>query len=274
MSTPMPMRITGAPKRDGSGLRTVWCVACGLQWQARFDKNSRPTNECPRECRTRSGDQADYSYQEAREVERLCVQWDQLVYRVVFDNFLGRLDESIVRKVGGEDEFYSEAHAALMSAARRFQKELGFKFSTYAVNSMIRRVHHMVASRMRGYREMVSLSEFRSGDDDELFEPVEAGRHGDECRQEAGERVVPYRGRGCHEAVVILKRVRGLVNRLPEREARVLKMRLWEDKSLREISDAIGVSKERVRQIEQRGIERVGEKLRKRIRQGAGRMPA
>jgi RNA polymerase primary sigma factor/RNA polymerase sigma factor len=140
-------------------------------------------------------------------------------------------------------DLISDGNESLMRAIEKFDYTRGFKFSTYAVWALKRNCVRNYAIEMK-YRDR-----FRSGPE-ELFdaEPEHRANHreqlGAQQRREAEVgRIL------CH---------------LPERERRIILRRFGfgqgeKPKTLQQVADEMGVSKERVRQLERRALDTLRE---------------
>jgi RNA polymerase primary sigma factor len=156
-----------------------------------------------------------------------------------------RLVVSIARRfksaVDAFDEMISTGNLVLIKATERFDYSRGFRFSTYATHSVQRELYRVSGKgRKRQTTEVSTAPKV-------LLESVEAR---DDTQQHAmRDRKVQY--------------VRSLMEKfLPEREMRVVESRFGLNSSgqrmtLREVGEELGLSKERVRQLHLRAIERV-----------------
>jgi RNA polymerase primary sigma factor len=171
------------------------------------------------------------------EIERLQGEARAVKDQIVRANL--RLVVSIARRQAGPGrtffELVSEGNLSLMLAVEKFDASRGFKFSTYASCAIMRNL-----ARATG-QEGIRRHRFVTGHQ-ELFEAAadpgndehgrERGRHG---RQEA---------------------VRQMLGRLSDRERGVIVGRFGlegaREKTLRQLGEEMGISKERVRQIESR----------------------
>jgi RNA polymerase sigma factor (sigma-70 family) len=141
-----------------------------------------------------------------------------------------------------EDDLQSEALFALSKAVERFNPWIGFKFSTYAVNCIVR------ACARRGRRETKRKDLFPVSFDGSFERPSEPEDFNEKLRME---------------------RLRIALNRnvgeLTELESQILSQRFPRDseeqRTFKEIARTVGLSKERVRQIQNAAIEKLREKL-------------
>jgi len=156
-----------------------------------------------------------------------------------------RLVVSIARRfksaVDAFDEMISTGNLILIKATERFDYSRGFRFSTYATHSVQRELYRVSGKGRKRQTTEVSTAP------DILLETVEAGSDMHEYAKQ--DRKVQY--------------VRSLMEKvLPEREMRVVLSRFGLNSSgqgatLREIGEDLGLSKERIRQLHLRAIERL-----------------
>lgn len=158
-----------------------------------------------------------------------------------------RLVVSIARKFlrpgGNFFELVSDGNIALMRAVEKFDYSRGFKFSTYATWAIRRMLARSVPS------EQKQLSRFRTG----IEEPFAAAGHEGESLY-AQERVNAEQK----------DYLRKILRKLDTRERDILSFRFGlkrgtEPQTLQQVGDELGVSKERIRQIEQRALKKLRE---------------
>jgi RNA polymerase sigma factor FliA len=149
-----------------------------------------------------------------------------------------------VRRVPGSrrDDVVSDALLGLVEAGRRFSPDLGGDFCSYATPCI------------RG----AILDGFRRGG------VVRVGRRA----HERGASVQTVSLDGYHGAVapfepttIDRKYLRSALEQLPRREALVLSLVYFEDMTLAEVGEALGVSESRVGQIRSRALRRLREML-------------
>lgn len=136
------------------------------------------------------------------------------------------------------DELVSEGSVALLRAVEKFDYSRGNRFSTYATRSIRNNLFHLVIDRQRA-RNTVSLA------DDELL------------RAATDDRAIPAvteKRLGAAKAAI-----RFLLERLDAQERKVIVSRFGlatdaASKTLKEIAGEMGISRERVRQIEGRAL--------------------
>jgi RNA polymerase sigma factor (sigma-70 family) len=152
-----------------------------------------------------------------------------LVYHVV--NRLIRRRPRLKREY---DDMVSAGFIALMRAAERFQPQLGFKFSTFACRAIQWEILHE-ADRLRTQVRYSSLDAVDADGTDRASilpdgrqaQPIDEASHREQ--------------RDCAEA---------LLRRLPPRMAGILRARIMRGQTLKAIGEELGITKERVRQIE------------------------
>lgn len=153
-----------------------------------------------------------------------------------------RLVISLVKKYVGPqfsfDELYSEGIVTLMQAVEKFNYLKGFRFSTYAYRSISRSLYHMLMDSQQESTLYVN-------DDEQLVDSV----------------AQPDRSSSAGETWWQIKReqLTKLVKRLDRREQLIVRARYaltprGTIKTFQALADKLGISKERVRQLEQRAL--------------------
>ena len=142
------------------------------------------------------------------------------------------------------DELLSEGVMCMMHTVEKFDFDRGFRFSTYAYRSISRSLYRSV----RGSRKQMS----QLG----RFDASVADRVEDTSRPELADRVEQQ-----HRELLT-----ELVNRLDRRERFIIRSRFAlgahrKKRTCRELAERLGISKERVRQLEQRAICKIREKV-------------
>lgn len=140
-------------------------------------------------------------------------------------------------------DLISDGNESLMRAIEKYDYTRGFKFSTYAVWALKRNCVRNYAMEMK-YRDR-----FRSGPE-ELFDAQPEHRANPREQLGAQQRREAEVGR--------------ILGELPERERRIIQRRFGfgpgeSPKTLQEVADEMGVSKERVRQLVRRALETLRE---------------
>ncbi len=153
-----------------------------------------------------------------------------------------RLVVSIAKRhVGGSDEFFelvSDGNMSLIRAVEKFDFSRGNKFSTYASWAIMKNFARTIPD---GYKQR---DRFRSGSD-EMFVAAEDNRS-DQYEQESAQQ----------SREIAVERI---LSRLDEREQKIIISRFGldhrqEPRTLKEVGAEMGVTKERVRQIEARAL--------------------
>jgi RNA polymerase primary sigma factor/RNA polymerase sigma factor len=156
-----------------------------------------------------------------------------------------RLVVSIAKRhVGQGDDFFelvSDGNMSLIRAAEKFDYGRGFKFSTYATWAIMKNFARSIPGELR-HRDRFRTSQ------DEMFSATPENR-ADPYEQESAQA----------KRVQVIQRILG---RLDEREQRIIVSRFGLDHSvepqtLKEVGEELGVTKERVRQIAARALDKL-----------------
>ena len=151
----------------------------------------------------------------------------------------------------GDERAVAEALYGLVKAARGYDPRRGFKFSTYACNVMIRAViqagqscGRLTERFLNGNFERVPFVTQFGGESSEDFsqESIPDGSEEEEDPLYSEEEV---------------EALRALIAGLSEKERAVLKLRYWDKQTLVEAGKAMGVSKEAIRQVQERAVARL-----------------
>lgn len=143
------------------------------------------------------------------------------------------------------DEFVAEGNAIMLYAIDKFDYSRGYRFSTYVTHAVQRHLYRVIdRRRKRAQREYARDSEMMAAEpmvENDPFEPTE-----DEVKVAA--------------AAVISK----FDETLDGREQIIIRGRFGLDESgecqtFRALGDQLGLSKERVRQLLQKGLDKLGE---------------
>ena len=189
------------------------------------------------------------------EIEQLYEQAVQIKNQIVQSNL--RLVVSIAKRhVNSTDDFFtlvSDGNMSLIRAVEKFDYSRGNKFSTYAswaiMKNFARTIPHEFKHRDR----------FRTSLD-ELFTSQEDDR-GDQLGEESAQRLRS-------------EQVNKILSRLDDREQKIIISRFGldysqEPQTLKEVGAEMGVTKERVRQIEARALT----KLRQAVQEESLELP-
>lgn len=177
------------------------------------------------------------------EIEDLYKQAVAVKNQIVRANL--RLVVSIAKRhVGSADNFFelvSDGNMSLIRAAEKFDYARGNKFSTYASWAIMKNFARTIP------KESKHRDRFRTSQD-ELFAGTQ--EHRTDQRQLEGAQVVRERQIG------------KMLRRLDEREHRIIASRFGlrrgeEPRTLQQVGEELGVTKERVRQIEARALNKL-----------------
>lgn len=156
-----------------------------------------------------------------------------------------RLVVSIVKRYVTENdgtfELISEGNISLMRAVEKFDYTRGFRFSTYATWAIQKNnARHFADDVRRRIRFQTSQDEVLAGSPQEHFDPL----HAERAQRERASQIAK------------------ILKRLDERDRRIIAGRFGlagneEAKTLKEVGAEMGVSKERVRQLERRAMQRL-----------------
>jgi RNA polymerase primary sigma factor len=178
-----------------------------------------------------------------RRIEALLKASDWYRDRLVKSNM--RLVISIVKKFvnghNGFDDLLSDGIIALMRAVDKFDVGLGYRFSTYATQVVRRNSYRRVMEKQKE-RQRVTLSVHDPGID-----------ISDE-----------YRSAGMSEArwEALRGRLSTMLDKLDRREKLIIRARFSlgghrNVQTLQKLADRLGVSKERIRQLEKRALDKL-----------------
>ncbi|MEZ6132827.1 MAG: sigma-70 family RNA polymerase sigma factor [Planctomycetaceae bacterium] len=158
-----------------------------------------------------------------------------------------RLVISIARKFSTSacdfDELMSEGNEILLKAIGKFDISRGYRFSTYATHSVQRHFYRYIQRhRKRNRLEFCSSVEVLN-----------------ELPEAAADAVIDEWVREEQRMTLLISR---MAERLDEREQRIVRARFGLDgqgitKTLRELSSELGLSKERVRQLQMAAVEKL-----------------
>lgn len=151
-----------------------------------------------------------------------------------------RLAMSIVKKFADSsivfDELFSEVISTLIGAVEKFDFSRGYRFSTYATQSIHRRLYRILTQRHKQRTRFVNNSE----------ESVSASLSAQE-------------GLSTHQTLEQLTQLYSLIGQLDRRERLIIEARfglhsLGKKQTFVEIGERLKISKERVRQLAERAL--------------------
>jgi RNA polymerase primary sigma factor len=187
------------------------------------------------------------SKKKLREIERLLADAHDVRTELATSNL--RLVASIAGKlaISGEefDEFIAEGNSILLYAIDKFDYSRGFRFSTYATHAVQRHLYRVIdRRRKRAGRE-------NARDPEHLLNVVGREPDADEITESEVREA----------ASAIMSRMDNL---LTDREQYIVRGRFGldgsgEGKTFAVLADHLGLSKERVRQLLQQSLEKLGE---------------
>lgn len=178
-----------------------------------------------------------------REAERLLAEASAVRDRIIRANM--RLVISIVKKFVGPqhsfDDMLSEGAMSLMHAVDKFDYDRGFRFSTYAYRAIARNAYRTIMDRHK------ENARFAPGSDEILFDVVDERDEG-WISERAWSR--------------LRDRMAGMLDQLDRREQFIIRSRFAlgahrKVRTFQSLADRLGISKERVRQLEQRAVEKL-----------------
>jgi RNA polymerase primary sigma factor len=169
------------------------------------------------------------------------------------------------------EDLINEGNVGLVEAARRFDPARGTKFITYASWWVRKSILRALAEQPR----LVRVSSYRLKRNRGAAEPVRTTTVSfdhpvDRDGRPLGERLVAEVPSAEHELLreESVSHVRAALGALSEQERRVVALRFGLDGaqgiSLQEAGERLRLSRERIRQVEARALERLGRVVRKR----------
>jgi RNA polymerase primary sigma factor len=175
--------------------------------------------------------------------ERLLAEATEIRGRIIRANM--RLVISIVKKFVGPqnsfDDMLSDGTMSLMHAVDKFDYDRGFRFSTYAYRAIARNGYRTIMERHK------ENARFAPGSDDILFDVIDERESG-WISEQAWSRL---RGQ-----------LATMLDKLDRREQFIIRARFAlgahrKVRTFQSLADRLGISKERVRQLEQRAVEKL-----------------
>ncbi len=197
---------------------------CHPHFCARCDHYVTPGRACPR-CQS-----TDWSRSPRADVDRLVSENLGLVHWTLRQRVYPRLDATIIQAV--EHEAESAGMLALLKAARYFDPSFNVKFSTYAVISIERACWRHVSQELR-----------------------ERSRHW-QFEEDAD---IEARHDGQDDAIDARNVASRLLATLDDRSRYIVERCVMRGEKLHVVGAALGLTRERVRQIRERAIEVMGE---------------
>jgi RNA polymerase sigma factor (sigma-70 family) len=173
---------------------------------------------------------------------------ESLKIRNALLHVFAKLAVSLATRIAGVDdrfdELISEANWTLILAIDKFDPERGFRFSTYATHAIRRNLFRFLSNRRTENARSVGTDSPESLPDDHRNSRY------DERQSIDNYRVLQY-----------------LVGRLESREQSIIRARFGMNMhqpplTLRRLSSEFGISRERVRQLEQRALQRLRQMAR------------
>jgi RNA polymerase sigma factor (sigma-70 family) len=142
------------------------------------------------------------------------------------------------------DVSLAEARFTLLSCVRRFNPALGCKFATYYVKSALRRFVYLREVASRQFVPFSVVGRLRA--------------HGDKCQRPIEGSYEPDFDRSFD-----LQALRDTLasDVLTDRERKVLLGRYWDNRTLEDVGATVGLTRERVRQIQMRALAKLREAM-------------
>lgn len=183
----------------------------------------------------------NFNQTQAVEAMRLLQQADLLRNRlaVVFHKLTVSVAKGFVTPRHALDELVSEGDAVLLRAITLFDPSRGFRFSTYATHALRRRLARYIGSRQHQYAVPVDFSD---------APPIPDRRRWTLAYQQQTEARAQW--------------LETAIYKLDHRERYIVRCRFgwgreFEPRTLQDIADELGVSRERVRQLEARAMRKL-----------------
>lgn len=231
------------------GVRWVHCVKCDRQYQIEVNYKNQAVNPL---CPSRRCGCSAYSIVDISSMHKL-IEENLGSAHFVANRVGRRFGDNTIRMIGGMDELCCQCMVYLLKAAQRYDPSYRqangkpVKFITYAVVSMEQDLNQWMGTQLKtgeigtptindqGYvigclpRLSLSFNSVEYGTDYE-FEDTKAT---DPSIWDGNDQIL-----------------RDSLLRLPKLQSRILHLRFWDYKTLAEIGILVGLTKERVRQLQ------------------------
>jgi RNA polymerase sigma factor (sigma-70 family) len=143
-----------------------------------------------------------------------------------------------------ENTLFQEGILGLIKAVERFDWRRGRKFSTFATPK--------VEGAIRDFLK----SEFKRSKIEEPEEAKAAGKEGQEIVSKI-DRFIGQRSRSPEEKLIGQISIKQLIARLPKKEGKIIQLRYLDGLTLEKIGRIVGLSTERVSQLEKRALKKM-----------------
>lgn len=134
-----------------------------------------------------------------------------------------------------EDEILSDAALIMIRCIELFNLDLGFRFTTYYYNSCYRSMMQDLRRIDRGRLPTISVNDNLHGE--QVFSGKSTGVAGIDCDSQDS--------------------IAALFSVLDERESAIMRMRWIDEMTMKDVGKAIGVSRQRIMQIEERAFKKI-----------------
>jgi RNA polymerase primary sigma factor len=175
------------------------------------------------------------------ELLRLAARADRIrnTLAIVFSKLALSIAVQFTNSYNPLDELMSESHEAVLRAVNKFDPDRGFRFSTYLTHAVRRQLLRFLQRRQRDRQRTFSTSD-------------------DATLPDTGRWTLAYEQRITRNMVDVER----LLLELKPRDRYVIRSRFgwgreFEPRTLQEIAAELGVTRERVRQLEQRALKKL-----------------